>query len=180
MDKFKSLAAQAIGGLVILVVFLLFVFKSCVVTVWFSPSEATSYVTEGEDDRSIRVIFMANNETVIVQSDPSEGSTEVVLAKMRGTPGTHYFGRLWRIEGPGIYFGFRIYPADTKPVVMEIEVLQKYKTGPGDSSFPKIGEMTYSVILFGNDVIRWDGMWLSNAPTDPYLVEEFLSKLRNR
>ena len=52
---------------------------------------------------------------------------------MRGSYGTHYFWRLWHIDGPGVFFGYRIYhPEDVEPVMMEIETLDKYVEGRGN------------------------------------------------
>jgi hypothetical protein len=58
--------------------------------------------------------------------DLANKSSEGVLTKMFGTPGTHYFWRLWHFDGPIGTFGYRIYPPDTEPVRIEIEVLEKF------------------------------------------------------
>ena len=78
---------------------------------------------------------------------------------MRGIYGTHYFGPLWHIVEPGFLPGIRIYPSGEKPVLMEIEVLHKYRTGFGDLGFPEIGDTCSVVILFRDESIRFEGVW---------------------
>ena len=83
-------------------------------------------------------------------------------------------GRLWKVEGPGITFGYRFYPTGTKPVHMEMTVLEKLIQTDGDAVFPEKGDTTYSVLLFGPDCVKFEGMWLQREEVDPQTVETLL------
>ena len=155
-------------------VFLFFGLKGCVVTVWRPTTDTTTYAIHGADGRSLTMIFMPNHETYIVYTKEEPYHTETLLTKMRGTYGTHYFWRLWSIEGPGAtegLFSYRVYPKDTEPVVMEITVLNKFIQGNGDPAFPKKGDRTHPILLFSSSAVRIEDMWLQKEPTDFALVD---------
>ena len=106
---------------------------------------------------------------------------EAALTKMRGTYGTHYFWRLWSIEGPGTgggLLGHRIYPDGAEPVVMETTVLKKFIHGTSKPTLRSEGDRTHSVILFAENTVRFEDMWLEKEPTNPELVQALLSKLK--
>ena len=123
------------------------------------------------------MIFLPNHETMIWHFDPANESTEGVLTEMHGSYGNHYFWRLWHIEGPGIIFGYRIYPSETEPVNMEITVLERFMSGRGNQVFPKKGDRTHQVMLFGKDVVKFQSMWLQKEPNNPEMVRALLAKL---
>lgn len=150
------------------VLFILFIgVKGCVVTIWVSPKSIETYAIEGEDGRSITMVFLPKNETIISYADPTRESLEVVRTKMHGEYGTHYVGPIWELDGPGYqyWFGFRWY-SKGEPVVMDIKVLKKYRIGPGDSDFPREGESSASTLLFGDGELRFNGMWLRRIDND--------------
>jgi hypothetical protein len=161
----EVLSKGAVGVLVIL--FILFGLKGCVLSLWTSPKEPISYSVEGADKRSFRVTFLPNQETMIWYVDPSKPIIEGVLTRMRGSYGTHYFWRLWHIDGPGVFFGYRIYPDDVEPVMMEIETLDKYVEGRGNSSFSNIGSTSHQVLLFGKNQMMYQNMWLAREAPNP-------------
>lgn len=178
--KIKSI----VSGLIIIIVicgFLFFGLKGCIVVTWAPPQEPASYVIKGKDDRLLRLIFMPEGTTLLWYKDPAKNSTEAGLLRMRGTYGTHYIGPFWKIPRPGIIPGFRIYPSGAKPVLMEVKVLQKYKTGLGDSQFPDEGDTRSIVILFrsegGEHSIRFEKMWLEREAVDFKFVDRVLALL---
>jgi hypothetical protein len=172
----KDVASKAGVGIFVIIILLLGL-KGCVVTTWGPPKAPTIYSIEGQDGRVMSMIFLPNHETMIWHFDPANESTEGVLTKMRGTYGTHYFWRFWHVEGPGITFGYRIYPSDTEPVHMEITVLERFMSGRGNPGFPEKGERTYQVLLFGKDIVKFQSMWLHKKPDNPEMVQKLLAKL---
>lgn len=174
--KITELATKFVGALFI-IVFLFVGLKGCVITIWSSPKNPEIYAVEGKDGRIMTMIFLPNNETMIWHIDPKNESTEGVLTKMLGSVGTHYFWRLWHLDAPGIIFGYRIYPRDTEPVMMEITVLEKYMIGSGKSGFPEKGHTGHQVLLFGKDTVDFQGMLLKKMPPDPMIVQTLLTKL---
>jgi hypothetical protein len=169
--------ASKIGIGLLVVVFLFFGLKGCVVTIWSSPKSPEIYSIEGQDRRVMTMIFLPKQETMIWHFDPAQNTAEGVLAKMRGSYGTHYFWRVWHVEGQGIILGYRICPPDTEPVHMEITVLERFMSGRGNPGFPEKGERTYQLMLFGTDAVNFQGMWLRRGPDDPEMVRSLLAKL---
>ena len=176
----KSLASRIAMGVVIVAI-AFFGLKGCIVTIWVSPIEPTSYSVVGADGRMLSVIFLPGHETVFVYS-PDRGATlEANLSETKGTYGTHYFWRLWRIEGPGRLgglFGYRLYPDGFRPVVMETTVKRKFMHGSHKPVFPEQGSQTHPVILFADDAIEFEGMVLQKHPTDSALLADLYPKLR--
>ncbi|MFC1761810.1 hypothetical protein ACFL6U_06990 [Planctomycetota bacterium] len=166
-------AILVISGALFILLFLLFGLmglKGCVVKVWKSPTEPITYSLVGEDDRSLSMIFMPEHKTYIVYTDEQNSFVEMSLTQMRGTYGTHYFWRLWVIDGPNINVGLRIYPKGAKPVVMETTVLDKYIQGNGSETLPGNGDRTHPVLLFTEDALCFEGMWLKQEPTEMKLI----------
>ena len=147
MGNLKALLTKTLSGGVILL-FLFLGVKSCIITAWLSPSTAKSYSIQGGDNRTMTMVLIPDNKAIVIYNDPNIDFTETVLMKMRGTYGTHYFWRFWRVENPNMIFGFRIYPSETKPVAMEIKILNKLITGFGDPTFPKVGDTYYTILIF--------------------------------
>jgi hypothetical protein len=177
--KMKS-AKELVGKIIIVAIVLaiiFFVVKGMTIEVWKSPNDnAQAYSILGEDGREMCMYFMPNNETLFFYIE--DDFYEIVLAKMKGTYGTHYFGNLWRIGNSDSIFGLRMYEKDIKPVYMEIKILSKYFEGSGESTFAENGETTYSIIQFGNNAINFSGMWLQKINTDNILVEDLLSQVQ--
>ncbi len=123
------------------------------------------------------IIFLPNHETMIWYHDPKEEHTEGILTEMKGTYATHYFWRLWHVEGPGISFGYRLYPTDTEPVNMEITILELYMVGRGNPTFPAKGERTYQVLLFAKNAVKFQNMWLEKEPANQEHIEMMLKLL---
>jgi len=176
MKKLESFFS-IIGVILIGAVIIFFAVKGMILHVWMSPAEPITYAIHGIDDRNLKVIFLPDNEGLFWYQD--ESIEEVVHAKLRGSYGTHYFWRLWKIEGPHISIGYRIYPSDVKPITMEIETIQKHIIGNGIPSFSKVGDTTYSTLLFGRDRLKFEGMWLKKEQTNTEFVSDSL-KLSKR
>jgi len=177
MEKLKEITSKIGIGLFVLA-FLFFGLKGCVVTVWNSPSEPTTYAVHGADGRSLSMIFMPKNETFILYSNQETDYIEATLNKMRGTYGTHYFWRLWSIEGPDVgLFGYRIYPGGSQPIVMETTVLDKFVHGNDSPSLRNKGDRTHPVILFSENAVRFEDMWLQKEPTDINLLTVLSQRL---
>ncbi len=157
--------------------FLFFGAKGCIVTVWSAPTVAETFTARGADGRQMALMFLPQHDTMIWYSDPTDQRSEGILTRMKGCYGTHYFWRVWHIEGPSTSFGYRIYPAGVEPVQMEIQVLEKYSNGLGKSSLPEKGRTVYTVMLFGRDTIECDGTTLNRVATDEDGVRDLLAKL---
>ena len=154
--------------------------KGCVVTVWTSGPSLNSYALYGDDGRAFGLEFLPKNETIIWYIDPAEDSLEATLVRMRGAVGTHYFWRFWKIDGPGVMFGYRMYPADVRPVYMEIEVLERYMRGNGNPTLPDKGDRTREVLLFGDDRVKFEGMWLRRSEPNREMAGALLRQLAGR
>lgn len=173
--------ASRIGTALIISAMLFFSLKSCVVTVWKSPDSPTTYSIYGPDGRSLAMIFLPKNETIILYTENESEFMEGALTKMRGVYGTHYLWRLWKVEGPGTgegLFGYRIYPDGAEPVAMEISILKKFIHGSSESAMGDEGDRTHEVILFTNNAVRFSDMWLEKESTDPELVQALMSMLK--
>ena len=181
MNNIKSLASKIGIGVVFLAV-LFFGLKGCVVTLWKSPEMPSAYGIHGGDGRSLVMVFMPRNETYIVYSSQKPEFLEAALTKMRGTYGTHYFWRLWGLDGPGTgggLFGLRVYPEGVKPVVMETTILQKTIHGEGDPTLGGKGDRTHPVLLFTDDAVRFEGMWLEKESTSMEMLSFLEQRLKS-
>lgn len=173
--------ASKIGTTLIILVILFFGLKGCVVTIWKSPETPTTYAIHGSDDRSFAMIFLPKNETILLYTEDKAEFMEATLTKMRGTYGTHYFWRLWSVEGPGTgggLLGYRIYPDGAEPVVMETTVLKKFIHGTSKPTLKNEGDRTHPLILFSDNAVRFEDMWLEKEPTSPELLQALLKKLK--
>jgi len=173
--------ASRIGTALVILAILFFGLKGCVVTVWKSSDAPTTYAIHGSDGRSLAMIFLPENETIMLYTEDKAEFMEAALTKMRGTYGTHYFWRLWSVEGPGTgggLFGYRIYPEGAEPVVMETTVLKKFIHGSSKPTLRSEGDRTHPVILFSKNAVRFEDMWLEKEPTNPELVRALMGKLK--
>ncbi len=173
--------ASRIGPALVILAILFFGLKGCVVTVWKSSDAPTTYAIHGSDGRSLAMIFLPENETIMLYTEDKAEFMEAALTKMRGTYGTHYFWRLWSVEGPGTgggLFGYRIYPEGAEPVVMETTVLKKFIHGSSKPALRSEGDRTHPVILFSKNAVRFEDMWLEKEPTNPELVRALMGKLK--
>lgn len=129
------------------------------------------------------MILMPDHRTYFVYTNDGLGYSETVLAELRGIYGTHLFGSVWKVSGPGYgglldAFGLRIYPSDSTPVLMEMQIVDKVILGEGeDPSLPPKGDRTRPLLLFSDQAIRFEDMWLEREPTSPELVEALGSAL---
>jgi hypothetical protein len=173
--------ASKIGTALAILLILFFGLKSCVMTVWKSPEQPTTYAIHGSDGRSLAMIFLPENEAMFLYTEEKADFIEASLTKMRGTYGTHYFWRLWSINEPGVgggLFGYRVYPEGAKPVVMETTVLKKFIHGSSIPTLRNEGDITHPIILFTANAVRFGDMWLEEEPTNPELVKSLLVKLK--
>lgn len=173
--------ASRIGTALAILAILFFGLKGCVVTVWKSSDTPTTYAIHGSDGRSLAMIFLPENETIMLYTEDKAEFMEAALTKMRGTYGTHYFWRLWSVEGPGTgggLFGYRIYPDGAEPVVMETTVLKKFIHGSSKPTLRSEGDRTHPVILFSKNAVRFEDMWLEKESTNPELVRVLMGKLK--
>lgn len=170
----KDVLSRVLIGTVV-VIWLFFGLKGCVVTTWISPKTSEIYSAQNESGRSLVMVFLPKHETMIWHIDPNNDTIEGVLTKMRGTYGTHYFGGLWHVDRPNEIFEYRIYPANTKPVNMEIIVLDKVVQGRGASIFSNKGGRSYQTILFGDDGIKFQDIWLRKQEHNEEMVRDLLN-----
>lgn len=170
MKRFIALIGPLFGGILVLG-FVLLSLKGCVVTVWRAPEQAIHYAVVGADRRTLEITVFPDHEVILWYTDPSRQYLEGTLQKWKGSEGTHYFGRLWHIEGPGTTFGYRFYPAGLTPVMMEQTTLKTFRSSAGHSTFPEEGERGHSVLLFSEDSLVFGGMTLVQAEPDPEQLE---------
>jgi hypothetical protein len=175
----KNVASKIGAGLFIAVI-AFFGLKGCVVAVWKSPGEPTTYALHGKDGRSLATIFLPGNETLILYMESQTPYTEAALTAMRGSFGTHYFWRLWNVDVPGGNgpFGYRIFPEGARPVTMETTVLRKFTQGSSKPTLRSEGDTTTAVLLFTDNAVRFQDMWLEKEPTDREFVQSVLKQLK--
>ncbi|MGO9177046.1 MAG: hypothetical protein ACLQED_13045 [Desulfobaccales bacterium] len=176
MKNIKDLIVK-VGVFLFLAIIVFFNLKGCAYTTWGFPQSPKTYSMEGVAGRVFLMTFLPSNEIMIWYLDPNNANAEGILANMRGTFGTHYFWRLWKVDRV-FPFNFRIYPADTEPVDMEITVLEHYIQGRRKPTFTGKGKTIHEIILFGKDKIRFQDLWLNLVPYDPDFVEILLDKLK--
>ena len=175
----KNLVSKVVG-VTLVCLFIFFGFKSCIFTTWESHKSPTTYSISGVDGRELTIIFLPEFETMIWYVDPTRNFVEGVLANIRGSYGTHYLGPIWRVDGPraGGFFGFWWLPEGQEPVHMEIQHLDKYTQGQGESTFGRSGETFYTVILKEKNRIRFQDMWLEMVNSDPTMTAELRAKFK--
>lgn len=178
-DKAKCIV-RGFGVLLLVCIICFLGLKGCIVTVWTYPDTPRKYEVIGEDGHALSMTFLPTERTIMQYSDPANVESEIVLARMRGTFGTHYIGPLWRLEGPGVLIGLRWLPKGIQPLIMEIETLEKFRIGPGESIFPKVAGTTYSEMAFGDGTMRFQNMWLQEVHVDTATIEELLRVLQQR
>lgn len=175
--KFKDLPKIA-GTVLIVCVVCFFGLKSCILTVWTYPDAPEKYQIVGEDGRTLAMIFLPSKQTIISYTDTANREAEAVLTRMRGSFGTHYLGPIWQVEGPGVTFGLRWVPNGGRPLVMETRYLQKFRVGPGESNFPKVGKTSHPELIFADGSLKWQGMWFTKVESDQTEIDELLSLLQ--
>lgn len=141
-----------------------FTFKGCIKSAWVYPDTITTYSTKGSDGQNLSIVFYPEGRTIFYYNDPSNQYAEVTTASMKGLYGTHYWGQLWSIYERIKILGLRFYPNGTEPVLMEVSVLDKYVQGdPSNSPLPEKGGTINSVVLFSDDAINFENIWLSKT-----------------
>jgi hypothetical protein len=178
MRKLETILRSTIG-LGLLAVMATLSFKSCVVTLWEPPKEANTFFVQGGDARAMTVVLLPSRDAMILYTDSSEGSIEIVRAHLRGTVATHYGGSWWNVSDDAEWFGLRRYAPGIEPVNMEVEIRAKDRHGPGESSFARIGDRSRQVMLFARDSLRLSRMWLRRVPTNPELLERLQAIVPN-
>lgn len=182
LSRVASIAISATFSAVILGFFGYLGIKSLFVTIWLSPDQVEAYGIEGEDYRSMTIVFLdSRNEALMLYSDYVNDKHESALVKMRGEYGTHYFGPVWMMPGES-WLNIRWYP-EGRPARLAIDVLNKIVEGSGDEAFPPIGDRSDSVFLFAEGKIKFSGMWLQREPMDEtfeYYIENTYEALAEK
>lgn len=185
MERLKKAVISIISGgipilgLLTFVAVLYFGVKSTFIKIWIPPDETVIYRIERVDNSSLNVVLMPENNSYIVYSEEDPKYEDIMVAKTRGAYATHYFWRLWNIARPDRndfrkLLGFRIYHPNAKPVIMEIEVLDRLINGKRSGA--KTGKFE-KVIGFRDDAILFDGMWLKKNGDGEGLVSEVELKI---
>jgi hypothetical protein len=176
MNRVGKTVAIAIFVLAIL----FFGFKGCLVTVWLSPDTPTTYAVRGADGRSLSLILLPKNEAILLYVEDKTGSIEAARVRMRGTYGTHYFWRLWHLEGPGAtggLFVYNLFPEGAEPVEMETTFLRRFHHGTSTPTLRAQGDRTNSVIVFSPSAVKFEGMWLQKESTSDELLHSLIAEL---
>lgn len=159
---------KTLSGAAAVLFFLFLGLKGCVVTVWLPPQSAQYYVVVGADRRVLEITIFPDREVILWYTDPNRNYFEGSLQSWKGTEGTHYFSRLWKIES-----GYRLYPSGFTPVAMEQTTVKTFRSGAGSATFPEEGERGDGTILFSKskDSLIFAGMTLKQAALDPTQLE---------
>jgi len=176
-SKLKDIPRIA-GTILVVCVICFFGLKGCILTVWMYPEAPKKYEVVGEDGRTLSMIFLPSKRTIMHYTDPANREAEAVLTRMRGSFGTHYLGPIWRVEGPSVTFGLRWVPDGGRPLIMETKYLQKFRVGPGESNFPKVGRTSHPEITLWDGSLEWQGMRFTSVEPDQTEIDELLSLLK--
>lgn len=126
------------------------------------------------------MIFLPSKQTIIHYTDSANREAEAVLTRMRGSFGTHYLGPIWIVERPGVTFGLRWVPDGGRTLIMETKNLQKFRVGPGESNFPRVGKASHPQFIFADGSLKWQGMWFTEVEPDQTEIDELLSGLEQQ
>ncbi len=72
----------------------------------------------------------------------------------------------------------RWVPDGGRPLVMETKYLQKFRVGPGESNFPRVGKTSYPEFIFTDGSLKWQGMWFTEVEPDQTEIDELLNLLK--
>ena len=178
--KMRAFANLVMGVVVLGFVVLVYLYsgKSSVVrTMWGPWRDIRRFEVVGEDQRALDLYFFPDYRAMFWYTDKQNGEIEGTLAELRGSVGTHYFGRLWDIDGSGV-FGYRIYPSRCEPVTMEIDTIAKHRIGTGKPVFPEPKETTNSLFLFCPGSVTFHHMELRSRPVNHTEASELLRMLQ--
>jgi hypothetical protein len=90
-------------------------------------------------------------------------------------------GPLWNISsGAESLFGFRWVSDSAEPVRFTYDVLNKYREGLGDSSFPAVSSKHETVWYFKNGGFYFGGMWLKSVEHDPSVIDPIVATLEKK
>jgi hypothetical protein len=162
-------------GSVIVIVWLASL-KSCVTTVWRSPSQVEHFAAPLATTVWVDLFLLPNNQAILWYSDLQTAEVDGCLASWKGEYESHLIWRLWHIDNSA--FGYRIYPGGYQPVVMETVVLKKFKMGRGDSVFPREGDKGQMVVLVSSDSLIVSGVTLKKNPLNADVLANMMSLLR--
>jgi len=170
---------KTVGIILMVLIFIFIGIKSFVYYGFTTSDTIETYETTGGSH--MLFIFLPDNDAIIYFNDVVNNKEEYVLAHITGEHGTHYFKNIWSVNSsvksvPSI-FNFRIYPKNVRPVSLEIKIEKKYINGSGDIVFPKIGDTTNKNMLFTDESIKFNGMWMNKIDTDQNFVNLLLEKL---
>jgi len=157
----------------IVLIFIFFSMKSCIVSSWGPPSRTTSYSAKTEGGKYVEIHLLPDCRMVQRTSNAGIQSETVFLAKLRGTLGTHYFWNLWNIRdhlyGPPIA-GWRIYENGVVPVNMTIEVVSSIK-----ERYKVAEDREFNVCwLLSDEWIEFESHRMGRVPTDSAEVDLLL------
>lgn len=163
---------MSVGLAVLSTLFFAFVgLRGCVVEVWRSPEKPELYTIQGSDRRALSLLMLPGNRVIMGYIDPEKVRFEAASAIWRGSSGDHYFGNFWHADSGGLW-GWQQFPSGFTPYSMEIEILDKFKAGEGDETFPSVGETTRGIVGLAPGRVLFGGMTLTGAPVEPdFLLE---------
>lgn len=181
--KTKSILKKVGLGLFFLLLAFIFI-KGSIGKVWSTPTATTTYAIYGREGTTLKLIMLPDNKAIFYTKNDQRNSEEYVLTDLSGVYGTHYFGNLWKLESSGLLksglFGYRWYTSGAEPVSMEIDYLAKHNTNNRTiQRFPATGRTTYSTLLFKDNLVNFESMWLNKEKTNEKFVSEILSNLKN-
>ena len=169
---FAGISVLLVGS--VIMAFLFFSIKGCIVTTWSPPNELIIYEGYSDNLDFVSLKFYPDHDMIISYESIIDSTEESALFKTYGNYGTHYFGIIWNMNEQGILFGFRIFPTGLKPVVMHSKLVRKITGGLSKSNFPKEGRSITSLFLISNDSLRFQHTWLYSVPNNKILNDSLL------
>jgi hypothetical protein len=145
--------------------------KGSIVKTWKSEEQPLTY-TVFSADHSFSITFLSGNQGILYYMKEDGSYMEVSRVKLLGSYFTHYFWNVWHFEGfPIGWLNYRIYQGDVEPVMMEITTEERRRFGDGEAVFPRAGSRSRGIVLFSDEWIRFQDIWMTREPTDFELLD---------
>ena len=168
-----GLVFRLIGTLVILFVG----FKACLLRTWSPEAAPVTYAIHGVDGRSLVLTFLPDRRLLFAHKSSAPPGEELVLAKYVGTYASHYVGRIWNLSDWGNPLAFRLFPADTAPISLNVRVVAKRLAGGVSPALPDVGHNQPLSVLVAPSRLRLESMWLEQEVTDLTAVQSQIASL---
>ena len=153
--------------------------RSHIVTLWSSPQKVECYRAEVliySAESEISIILLPENRAFFEVITTSERSPvyELSLVEIKAVYGTHIIGPLWKSH---YVWDFKLVENGYKPLFAEIETLKTFILGEGKHTLPQEGRMKKSVILLGENQLKFAGITLKRVGVEDCEIETLFEML---